>query len=596
MKIEHIQVDNFLGAHQIAVTLKTPITLFAGPNGACKSSIAEAVRMAMGHDVVRVKLKKDYEQLVTDGSKAGGALIILDDERSYAFNVPAGDFTADDTLPTGPNVDISLNGQRFASMTADERRTYLFGLANIKPKAEDIKKRMIERACEPAKIDATLPMLRAGFPAACEFAKNKATEAKGSWRTLTGEAYGKVKADGWKAQSPVALEGAAPAEGILTAFDEDIGELNKHIGEISAEMRTRTENAAKRTALAAKAATVDRVGEALEHAAQELVDLEPKVIELRQRAAGTARVGIVHDMAIFLDQIKFDDEEKAQEADVLLDRYETEFGEIVTAGAIDVDAKNSLPEYERGLETMRNAVQNFTRDLAAAREAKAQFDALAPAEKQEDLADIEVLKASLTKMREERTAVQEKITAFATFDQAVEAANKKTKDAGKHHSDVAAWSVVADALAPDGIPGDLLVEALKPINECLQDQFDMLGWVTQDGHDIQAVIHADMQITLKAGRPYHLLSESERWRMDAMIAATAAKLSGIKILMLDRVDVLDLPSRGTLLGWVNTLVEEGDIDTVLLFATLKARPAALMPTMTAHWVEIGEIIELQEAA
>lgn len=589
MKLSRIQIDNFLGAHQIDVKLTTPVTLFAGPNGAAKSSIGEAVRMAMTGDVVRVKLKKQYDQLVTDGAKAGGGLITIDNESTYAFNVPGGEVKADDGLPTGDTVDVALNGQHFTAMSDDERRTFLFKLAGIKIKSDDVKARMTARACDPAKIEATLPLLRTGFPDACDFAKTKATEAKGAWRTTTGETYGAKKADIWKAEKPAPLaDGGQPSPETLAAFDADIAELNQEIGQIAAETNTRTANAGKRAALETLAGTVERVRSNLEHAKSELATYEPQVVAMRERASGSGRVGLVHDMAAFLTSFTPENGEDRVASDKLLDRYEEEHGEISKVGTVDQEARSSLPEYERGLEVLQNSVKNLERDLTGAIAAKAEFDALAPAEKTELLPDLTTLKEKLAQLKTDRTTVQGQLNAAANYDSLVEAAKKKTADAAKHHADVLAWTVVADALAPDGIPGDLLVEALAPVNESLAVEATMTEWK-------QVCISPDMQITA-GGRSYNLLSESEKWRTDAMVAVTVARLSGLKILMLDRVDVLDLPGRATLLSWLNALVIDGDIDTALLFATLKALPAKMYPTMAAHWIEAGAIAKFKEAA
>lgn len=593
MKLSRIQVDNFLGAHQIDVKLTTPVTLFAGPNGAAKSSIGEAVRMAMTGDVVRVKLKKEYSQLVTDGAKAGGGLVTTDNESTYAFNVPSGEIKADDGLPTGDTVDVALNGQHFTGMSDDERRTFLFKLTGIRIKTDDIKARMTARACDPAKIEATLPMLRTGFPDACDFAKNKATEAKGAWRITTGETYGVKKAETWKAEKPFPLAaGNQPTAETLAAFDADIEELNQEIGQIAAETNTRTMNAGKRAALETRVGNVSRISENLDHAKKELSAYEPKVVALRERAAGGDRIGLVHSLAYavesLLEEAEHDDSQIYLNAMAVLGAYETEHGKLPKTGSVDAGAKDSLPEYERGLKVMQNAVQNLERDLAGAVAAKAEFDALAPPAEETRLPDLAVQRECLAKLKADRSTTQSQVNAAANFDSLVAAADKKTADAAKHHADVLAWTVVADALAPDGIPGDLLLEALAPVNESLASEATMTEWK-------KVSIGPDMQITA-GGRPYNLLSESEKWRADAMVAVTVARLSGIKILMLDRVDVLDLPGRSTLLGWLNTLVLDGDIETALLFATLKALPASLYPTMASHWVQGGAIAAYKAAA
>jgi hypothetical protein len=73
-------------------------------------------------------------------------------------------------------------------------------------------------------------------------------------------------------------------------------------------------------------------------------------------------------------------------------------------------------------------------------------------------------------------------------------------------------------------------------------------------------------------------------------------LSGVKLLVLDRVDVLDMVGREDLLYWLDGLAEDGEIETALLFATLKALPAKLPSTVEAHWLDRGAVVGLMEAA
>lgn len=47
MKIQSITTSNFLGARAVELHLSKPVALIAGKNGAGKSSIQEAVRMAL---------------------------------------------------------------------------------------------------------------------------------------------------------------------------------------------------------------------------------------------------------------------------------------------------------------------------------------------------------------------------------------------------------------------------------------------------------------------------------------------------------------------------------------------------------------------
>ncbi|KVS08138.1 hypothetical protein [Burkholderia multivorans] len=101
-------------------------------------------------------------------------------------------------------------------------------------------------------------------------------------------------------------------------------------------------------------------------------------------------------------------------------------------------------------------------------------------------------------------------------------------------------------------------------------------------------ITPDMEI-LANGRAYALLSESERWRVDAHIAAAISHFSGLKLLVLDRADVLVGPERDRLLYWLDDLAYSQQIDTALVFMSLKAAPAGLPESIEAFWVEDGQV-------
>lgn len=589
MKITRIQADNLLGLKHIDVRLPTPVALFAGRNGAGKSSLQEAVRMAISWETVRdVKLKKELGLLVLEGQSAGGAVVTIDDdaEKSYAFHLPKGQFT-------GPEIDesmrVALLGQRFARMSADERRTFLFGLMKIKASAGTVKPRMLARGCEEAKVDAVLPLLRAGFASTCEHAKDKAKEAKGAWRQLTGETYGEVKAESWEAQAPEVPAGdaAALAEQVA-AFDRNLAKLNESLGSIRTAARQAQEAAAKRAALAEGAGKVASLGEQLEQAKKELAEYEPKVAALRERASGTVRVGLVHDMARFIDTVRPTDAEGATTQARLLAAYTKEHGKL-DAGQPDPEAQAALPDHERGLQVLQNRARNLQRDLDAAVQAKGQYDALAPAvevvDASAEIAEVEGMIATVKGDRQQAETLRQEIEAAKKL---AATAAMKTADAKQHHADVQAWLKVAEALAPEGIPNELLLEALLPVN-------DALAQASVDSDWMQAKIGADMALT-GGGRPYQLLSESEQWRVDAMVAQVVAELSGIKIVMLDRVDVLDLPGRQQLLTWMDSLAALGVIDTALLFGTFKALPDGQPDTITCFWVEGGMIAGAQQKA
>jgi hypothetical protein len=143
------------------------------------------------------------------------------------------------------------------------------------------------------------------------------------------------------------------------------------------------------------------------------------------------------------------------------------------------------------------------------------------------------------------------------------------------------------------IPGEILAEALEPLNARLRWSADVAEWP-------QVLIQPSMSILIagnKSGtvwRPYNLVSESEQWRVDAMVAEAITHLSGLRLLVLDRFDVLDLRGRGDLMAWLEAIA--GEVDTAILFGTLKSLPANLPAVATAHWLDHGSLAQLKEAA
>lgn len=589
MKLNRLQIDNFLGIKSVDVRLSKPVTLFAGANHSGKTSIRDAVQFAMEWTPLRdVTKKNEFAALVHKGEKAGGAQLLVDNDpdKTFAFNVPKGDFT-------GPEISeamrVSLNGQRFSSMDANARRTFLSELTKVKPKADDIKVRMLgdKYGCDAAKVDAVLPMLRTGFPSVCEHAKSKATEAKGAWRAITSKTYGPVAAPAWEAPVPDLPEGDVDAmNAALAQLDDVIKTQTENLGGMKNAATTAQADVTKRASLSESAGKVDDLADQLVRAEKELSAYLPQVEALRVRAAGKARIGLVHDMAKYLEFAY----NKEPERDALLARYETEHGPLDEAGAVDTAAQSSLPEHEKGLLVLQNRASNLKRGLDAALVAKAQFDALAPADDAKDMGlEIAEIEELVKGAKVERQTLANKILDIQAATRNRAEAEQKTKAALAHHNDVEAWTRVAEALAPSGIPAELLQNALAPVNRALEQAALDTSWS-------KVAIADDMEITAN-GRAYRLLSESEKWRTDAMLAQVVSELSGLKIMLLDRVDVLDLTGRGQLLDWMDVLASNDLLDTALLFGTFKTMPTGLFDTIEAFWVEDGRIAgQAQEVA
>lgn len=599
MKLTHIEAQNILGIVAASVAISTPVTLFAGPNGQGKTSIAEAVRMALGGDIEArgVHLKKDLQALVHESAKSGSVEVTLDGGLTTFALVPSGKATPADVYTPHRALPFVLEPHRFAGLDANERRSMLFNLMGLRITPEEVIKRLEARGVDKTKALRVGPLMKAGFDAACTEAKRKATEAKGAWRAITGETYGAVKAETWAAPAPA--HDAAAAKELATELqhaDVALEQWQQAIGKAQAEEQRRAALRNKLPVLNEQAGKLERIQNKLAADESGLAEWEQRLQATAAEAGQGQRVGLVHELgsalAYCLSRITVTapvERDPAEDhAFDTLEAYEREHGQIGAAGNPEAQAK--LPEVRKSRDLMASAVQNGKRDLEAAK--KAQDEAKAIEEELAEVFDAAGLAEARTQaeqLKATRAELVKKLDVIKAQKAAADAAEKKTTEAAAHHADVVAWDKIADALAPDGIPGDLLAEALTPFNERLTQSANDAEW-------LRVGINADMSITTMDGRPYKLLSESEKWRADAMLAEAISHLSGLKLLVLDRFDVLDLKGRADLLAWLEILATEGELETALLFGTLKSIPAGLPACVSAHWIQAGELQQFKAAA
>ena len=574
MRITAIQTKNFLGARNVDLKLTKPVCIVSGPNGSGKSSLQEAVRQAITGESVRVSLKKDYRKLVTDGSEVGYAVVEHDGGRS-AITLPNGaqEHTGNGRPPAA--VSFCLDAQRFARLDATERRQFLFGLMGLQTDGPAVTDRLRAKGCDAAKVEAVAPLLRAGFDAAHHEAQAMAREAKATWRAITGETYGSVKAVTWAARKPEFDRRKLGAE------RRSLGSLNDQIERSAA-------------AIAVKVSAMERQAQQSE-----------KLSRLRETAKRYAAIEakLRKDQAELAEWQATVERETAQPvettyqcpkcaATLRLDHTNEDLIECAATphAAYPID-HGKLAEYQKARDLLARSVENDKRDLATAELAAKNLAEIedaqgAPETSQEE---IEEDRKALSDLRKESTRLSALVKGLEEAERIASTADEKTASAARHHADVDGWESIANALSPGGIPGELLAEALGPINARLARSSRSAEW-------LRVSIAKDMTITTDGGRPYAMLSESEMWRADAMISEAIAHLSGVRVLTLDRFDVLDLKGRDDLLYWLDELAENGDLDTALITGTLKGLPARLPERIEAHWIESGAVVKILEDA
>lgn len=577
MRITKLEITNFQGLRHAALDVSAPVLLVAGHNGAGKSSLLDGVAMAFNGQPRRVSLKKEIDKLITEGAKKGEARVEWLDEagevQACGVALPSGKGSP---LADSPFLPYVLDASLFAGLKADDRRK-LLSLTGASASPAEVGKRLEAKGLDLALFEKVKPLLRSGFPAAVEQAKSYASEARGAWKAITGENYGSDKANGWEPEAPpviVSEEELESARAELQATAQDLDEAQQTLGSSKRAHADAQARASRIAALRETAALADRRRNKLATDEANQDEWSEKVMAAEAAASGEP----AHQPLTC---------PHCQGA------VDLQAGELVAhqppANIADPEAAKRLEEYRGYLASAQRAVANSQRDLKESEDAATQAAALeaetAQAPSAEAIANGE---QAINELRQARDASHAKLVAL---QEALEAATQREASIAKAraaHQDVVAWTGMADALSPTGIPAEILADAIGPVNDTLKRLAGIAGW-----SPVQ--ISADIDVTF-GGRLYGLLSESERWRCDATLALTIATISGLRLALLDRLDVLDLPSRSQALTLLRAVTMDKEIDSVIVAGTLKEPMAKTPAWLQAVWIDAGQLVDQHHQA
>lgn len=191
-----------------------------------------------------------------------------------------------------------------------------------------------------------------------------------------------------------------------------------------------------------------------------------------------------------------------------------------------------------------------------------------PAEPQaEDLGalDAEIAKAQATLQALAQGARR------AAAEKAVERARQAVEDA----------DVVAKACAPGGVRASLLARAVKPFTDAANGFLRDLA----PGYEVQ--VSESFELLVRAGgrtlRPSQL-SDGERTRLLYVLQLAVADLSGLRLLVLDRGELLDAAGKTALKVLIAACAASG---VQVLMLSCAPPPAAAPPGLTVYVMEAG---------
>lgn len=539
MKIQKISIQNFLGLYDLRHTLSERLLLIAGPNGAGKSSLLDGIRFAITGAPPRGLSARgeDRKAVVTEGASSGYAEVTADGYTARRAIV-SGNMTGDG-MPSFIGLDVALDPARFASMPDDARRRLLFEIMDVKADRETVVQSMSDHNVPATVIEKALPLLRSGFDAAVTDARAQASEARGAWKAITGEAYGTSKGATWRP----AVEGERPTDEALEKAQSIVNKAQLRVMEL-VELAGMVRAALPAARLAELEEQANDYAEAIQAEATATAEADAAGAELAELNR-LARMPDTLTCPCCSAALAFENRQLVQASEALAKPSE----EVLQA------AKT------RDMEARQKLTEAHGRVTGAAGAARALETATTVTEAQRnEAAGLEEARHILGLHQHAHAAL---LQSQAMHDQAT-ALEEKARNAHEH---AIGWVKVQELCSPGGIPAILIARALDPFN-------NMLAAYAIDAGFGQAKVERDLSITY-AGRPYALCSESEQWRADALFGAVIARMSGAKVLLLDRFDVLQPSDRGDVLDWViDGLIVSGSIDTVIIAATLAKKPEA----------------------
>lgn len=562
MRLQSIQLTNFL-AHSTAKIDISPdahLIVVCGPNGAGKSAVAHGIRAALTGDPVRgLSKKNELSRLVKLGA-AQGKVSLSTEGGVYELNLANGKhaFPSD---PHSPSLKFLLDPTLFPSAAMDEsaRRTALRQAAGVKLNPSMIADDLIAAGHDPKRVERIKSLLSTGFDLPEKEAAKGATEARGVWKSITGETYGDQKGGTWR----------APGEAWTEADDTVLANGMESVNAARALQITARESLAVLQGIeAAHVAAEGRTEEAqgINEAFEEMQRLDRLVAEIRRERDELKEL---EDTA--------SDELVTHPCPCCNASLTMRDGVLVDASTVTVQ-RRSKKRADR-IEELNRLGREQTVKLEAAKALLHRLQALL--EVREDLAkrptSDELMAAGLlvSDLSEKITEAEAAVMTLRQHKQASLVAKENEAKALAAHEDVQAFKALEEAL--HDAPAKYMAKALDPVRDCM-------AYIATEAFGLdpdELTLSGDDMTMYYRGVPYPLASKSEQWRMEVAMAYAIAVVSQVNFLLADEFDVIQPSDRGAILDFFS---EEKDVQTFLM-GTLKSDPSeALIDGGVSIWL------------
>ncbi|MCL5047055.1 MAG: AAA family ATPase [Actinobacteria bacterium] len=626
MKVTRVTLKDFRNHESTEIDLEQ-ISIIVGWNNQGKSSIREAIEYALTGRVLSVTDRRGAgaEALIRSGRKSATAGVIVkarDVEAPVTRGVPnklqvadwGGNTTAQQQAlmdKLGTNADVIgalLNTSEFLSLPEGQQRNLLFQLAGVNLDAEKIGEALLPFAGDlPIEaISEVLEDLSPGSKVEGPEGIDQLYKAAYGARTLAKKTAAEA---GAKVQAIEARAVDLPRGMTI----DDVDGVRGQLGQVRAERDAIIKQLGQ--AEGPNRAVLDReladAVDALARAEDDLKaarDINTEAIEDLRTKLDNESLEIIRKIEAEQKQVATLEARQAQAEDTLRAVLKRDgkcplAPELIRCVATELEfrgaegqLKNDIANLKSKLVTARGVVRQWNEAWMATK------SKLTAAEKQSAEASATARqRANLTRTRDEAKKRVDRLQAqLESLPQAGQATDKAAlqsqlaeldtrlakgeqllrdveteglrrgqlesarADAENARQRVEVLEVLVEAFGPNGIKATLLNRALGPIQDRINERLSALT--------------PDMQVEFDQGESFRILvrhagvtlppsglSTSERLRLGIALQDAMAQLSGLRMMIVDDAEVLDVQNRGRLLDML--LATQEDYDTVIVIAS-----------------------------
>lgn len=597
MKIQTIDIKNFLALSQVTLELRAPINLIIGENEAGKSSIRDALQWCLTGQARGLRTHEQQAAFIHEGAKAAEVTIETPGGTIHRKKTPK---TAASVIGPVPDdavmSSILADPLHFLSLEDKARREVLFAvIPGLSPTGETIYGRLAD-SIPGFDLGSTIPHELTRIAVDQGF---KAAETE----SITRRRIAKRTRDDAQVQEP---ETKATIGGVVRILpDIQTADVEAGLSALRIERDKLNQKRGKVEAQADKLPELEAALVSLEAAPPDAPDPDRpvedfvKALEINRGILEKCR-GKVAAMTEGSDPKAFPDTCPVHNVPCPSSR------KVAVKGTRpeNVDPQE-LEKAQADLQEQEKEVGLIEADLKAARTTREVYESYTQThqalvgkiaklkETQDKAQDTAAIDEQISALDQRMKTGYELLDAVREFWRKKEAADEAGAKVEQAEKEIALYDALAKALAPDGIPSALIAEALGPVNERLAFAASYLfpEYVIAG----PLMFTSDLEV-YRGSTPYSLLSKSARYRAGIAFQYVLAKLAGARLLMVDEADILDPPNRSQLIDFL--LAIRQDFDTILVFATSDHADPSPIPELQVWWISDGQVAPVvnQQAA